>query len=337
MVATMNASEPHTPVPDALDVVTIGRVGVDLYPEQVGVSLASVHSFSKSLGGSPTNVAVAAARLGLSSAVVTKVGDDGFGEFVRAALERFGVHAGFVSVDPTLRTPLVFCEMHPPERFPLLFYREPRAPDANLGFTDLPLEQIASARVFWTSGIGLSMEPSRSATLAAMEARGRGATTVHDLDYRPDLWSGLEEARHFAQEAIRRATVVVGNEDEIEMAIGEREPYAATQTLVDMGVKLAICKRGSDGVLGRTADGAAFEVPPVAVNVLNGLGAGDAFGGALCCGLVKGWDAERTLRYANAAGAFVAARMLCADEMPTLAEIEALLDEAGGVAAGQSA
>jgi 5-dehydro-2-deoxygluconokinase len=337
MVASMNASEPHPPVPDALDVVTIGRVGVDLYPEQVGVSLASVLSFSKSLGGSPTNVAVAAARLGLSAAVVTKVGDDGFGEFVRAALERFGVHAGFVSVDPTLRTPLVFCEMHPPERFPLLFYREPRAPDANLGFTDLPLEQIVGARLFWTSGTGLSMEPSRSTTLAALEARGRGVPTVHDLDYRPNLWSSLEEARRLAQEAIRRVTVVVGNEDEIEMAIGEREPYAATQTLIDMGVELAICKRGGEGVVARTADGSVFEVPPLTVNVVNGLGAGDAFGGALCCGLVNGWDPERTLRYANAAGAFVAARMLCADEMPKLEEIEALLDEAGGFAAGRPA
>jgi 5-dehydro-2-deoxygluconokinase len=321
----------------SFDVVTIGRVGVDLYPEQVGATLPEVASFSKSLGGSPTNVAVAAARLGASAAVVTKVGDDPFGEYVRQAIEGFGVHAGFVGVDPELRTPLVFCEIHPPENFPLLFYREPRAPDANVGFGDLPLDEIVAARLFWTTGVGLSMEPSASATLAAMEKRAAAAgdgprpITVHDLDYRPGLWGSLEQARALAQEAIRHATVVVGNEEEIFMAIGLEDPYEATQALVDMGVELVICKRGGEGVIARTADGDVIEVAPIRVDVLNGLGAGDAFGGSLSYGLINGWDPERILRYANAAGAFVAARMLCADEMPTLSEVEQLLEQAAAV------
>ena len=160
---------------DPLDLLTMGRVGVDLYPEQVGVGLADVRTFAKSLGGSATNVAVAAARLGNRAAVITKVGDDPFGTYVRRALREFGVDDGFVGTHPTLRTPLVFCELHPPDDFPLLFYREPRAPDITLSADELDLDAIRAARVFWTTGTGLSAEPSRTATLAALRARAPGS------------------------------------------------------------------------------------------------------------------------------------------------------------------
>src|SRR5215208_215436 len=173
---------------EAFDVITMGRVGVDLYPEQSGVSLAEVQSFRKSLGGSPVNVAVAAARLGASRvAAITKVGDDPFGPYIRAAMEQFGVDTRWVGTDPDLRTPVVFCEIHPPDSFPLLFYREPKAPDMNISVEDLDLEAIAAAPLFWMTGTGLSDEPSRPATLAAMEQRPTGIT-VFDLDYRPMLW-----------------------------------------------------------------------------------------------------------------------------------------------------
>src|ERR671926_924005 len=154
-----------------LEIITMGRVSVDLYPEQIGVPLAEVRTFAKSLGGSPTNVAVAAARLGLRAAVVTKVGDDPFGPYVRAALRRFGVDDRWVGTHPTLRTPVVFCEIFPPDDFPLLFYREPTAPDMTLTPQELDLEAIRAARVFWTTGTGLAAEPSRSATLTALAAR----------------------------------------------------------------------------------------------------------------------------------------------------------------------
>src|SRR3954452_8781002 len=153
------------------DLITMGRVGVDLYPEQIGVGLADVRTFAKFLGGSATNVAVAAARLGARSAVITKVGDDPFGPYVRGALKRFGVDPRWVGTHPTLRTPVVFCEIHPPDHFPLLFYREPTAPDMTIEPDELDLEAIAAARVFWTTGTGLSAEPSRAATLAALAAR----------------------------------------------------------------------------------------------------------------------------------------------------------------------
>ena len=307
-----------------LEIITMGRVSVDLYPEQIGVPLAEVTTFAKSLGGSATNVAVAAARLGRPSAVITKVGDDGFGPYIRAALEEFGVDARWVGTDPELRTPLAFCEIHPPDDFPLLFYREPKAPDMNLTVEDLDFDAISAAPLFWMTGTGLSDEPSRTATLAALEHRPSGIT-VFDLDYRPTLWGSEEEAAHCYREALRHATVAVGNQTEVGVAVGTGDPFEASQALLDLGIELAIVKRGPDGVLARTKDGVA-EAPPIQVEVVNGLGAGDAFGGALCHALLSGWDAERTIRYANAAGAIVASRLACADDMPTREEVEKLLE-----------
>jgi 5-dehydro-2-deoxygluconokinase len=308
------------------DVITMGRVGVDLYPEQIGVRLADVRTFAKSLGGSATNVAVAAARLGARAAVVTKVGDDPFGPYVRRALEGFGVDPRFVGTHPTLRTPVVFCEIFPPDDFPLLFYREPKAPDMTIEPGELELDAIRAARILWVTVTGLSQEPSRSATLAALEARARSGLTVLDLDYRPTLWSSREEARARVQEALEHVTVAVGNQDECEIAVGVRDPREAASALRGRGIHLAIVKQGPKGVLAVGAD-TSVEVPPVPVEVVNGLGAGDAFGGALCHGLLAGWDLERTMRFCNAAGALVASRLACADAMPSEDEVDALLGE----------
>jgi len=310
----------------SLDLLTMGRVGVDLYPEQIGVRLPDVQTFAKSLGGTATNVAVAAARLGASAAVVTKVGDDPFGAYVRQALEGFGVDTRYVSTHATLRTPVVFCEIFPPDDFPLLFYRAPKAPDMELDHDDLDHDAIRAARIFWVTGTGLSDEPSRSATLAALEARGKAGITVLDLDYRPMFWASREAARAAMQEALPHVTVAIGNQDECDTAVGEREPRAAAAALRAFGVDLAVVKQGPRGVLAVDGD-TAVEVPPVPVEVVNGLGAGDAFGGALCHGLLAGWDLERTMRFCNAAGALVASRLACADAMPSEAEVDALLTE----------
>jgi 5-dehydro-2-deoxygluconokinase len=252
--------------------------------------------------------------------VITKVGDDPFGPYVRDALRGFGVDDRFVGTHPSLRTPVVFCEIHPPDHFPLLFYREPQAPDMTLTEAELDLDAIRAARVFWTTGTGLSAEPSRSATLAALAARS-GGITVHDLDHRPMFWSDESEAGRHARAALKHATVAVGNQDEVAVAVRTRDPYAASAHLLELGVEIAIVKRGPEGVLARTAD-ELVEVPPVPVEVVCGLGAGDAFGGALVHGLLSGWPLERTIRLANAAGAHVAARLACADAMPTLDDIE---------------
>jgi 5-dehydro-2-deoxygluconokinase len=305
--------------------MTVGRVSVDLYPEQIGVPLADVLTFRKMLGGSPTNVAVAAARLGRRAAVVTKVGHDPFGTYVRRALADFGVDSSRVGTHPTLRTPLAFCEVFPPDRFPLLFYRAPKAPDLDLEAADLDADEASGVGLLWTTGTGGSAEPSRSTTLAALARRERRAITVHDLDYRAAFWHSAEEAARWNREALSLATVAVGNVEEVTITLGRELPAEqAARAVLDLGPELAIVKRGGKGVLAATR-AQVVVVPAVQIEVLNGLGAGDAFGGALCHGLLAGWPLERTLRFANAAGALVASRLGCADDMPTLDEVEELL------------
>jgi 5-dehydro-2-deoxygluconokinase len=312
------------------ELITTGRVGVDLYPQQIGVSLADVQTFAKSLGGSPTNVAVQAARLGTRAAVVTKVGDDPFGPFVRAALGRFDVDARWVGTDPTLRTPIVFCEVHPPDHFPLLFYREPKAPDMNLTLADFDRDEVRRASLFWITGTGLSDEPSRGTLLELIEDRSTVGSpptrppTVLDLDYRPMFWSSPEQAGGWLRRALEHATVAVGNQDEVQVAVGERDPLKASAALLELGVELAIVKRGGNGVLARTRS-RVIELEPIRLTVVNGLGAGDAFGGALAHALIHGWELERALELANAAGALAASRLACADDFGTAQELEALI------------
>jgi 5-dehydro-2-deoxygluconokinase len=302
------------------DLITLGRIGIDLYPEQSRTPLRDVTTFRKMLGGSPTNVAVAAARLGLRTAVVTKVGDDGFGEAARAAVERFGVDPAFIRTHPTLRTPLAFCEIYPPDHFPLLFYRAPMAPDLTLEADELPAHELAAARALWVTGTGLSREPSLSTTLAALRLRPAGALTVLDLDHRPELWDDVADAGPRARAALEHCTVAVGNLAEVATVVADRHPEAAARSLLDLGLQLAVVKMGPDGVLAATAD-EVVHVAPRPVEVVNGLGAGDAFGGALVYGLLQGWEPARAVRLANAAGAYVASKLACADDMPTLDQL----------------
>ncbi|MDX3619776.1 5-dehydro-2-deoxygluconokinase [Streptomyces europaeiscabiei] len=307
------------------DLITMGRIGIDLYPLQTGVPLARVESFGKFLGGSAANVAVAAARLGNTTAVITRTGDDPFGTFLHEALKEFGVDDRFVAPVAEYPTPVTFCEIFPPDDFPLYFYRRPKAPDLEIRTDELDCFALRAARIFWITGTGLSEEPSRSATLAALKARGRSGITVFDLDWRPMFWTDPEAARPYYAEALRHATVAVGNLDECEVATGVREPRACAEALLEAGVELAVVKQGPKGVLAIHRDGTVAEVPPVPVEVVNGLGAGDAFGGSLCHGLLRGWDLERIMRHANAAGAIVASRLACSSAMPTQEEVEELL------------
>ncbi|MEU3345389.1 5-dehydro-2-deoxygluconokinase [Streptomyces sp. NPDC006700] len=317
----------------SFDLITMGRIGVDLYPLQSGVPLARVETFGKFLGGSAANVAVAAARLGRSSAVITRTGDDPFGAYLHEALKGFGVDDRWVTPVAAYPTPVTFCEIFPPDDFPLYFYRRPKAPDLEIHTGELDLAAIRAARIFWITGTGLSEEPSRSATLAALAARDKAGTTVFDLDWRPALWNDTVrpdpvQARRYYAEALRHATVAVGNVDECEIATGVREPEACAEALLAAGVELAVVKQGPKGVLAVHRDGSRAEVPPVPVEVVNGLGAGDAFGGSLCHGLLSGWDLTTTVRHANAAGALVASRLACSSAMPTRAEVDDFLARA---------
>jgi 5-dehydro-2-deoxygluconokinase len=307
-----------------LDVLTIGRSGVDLYPLLDNVPLEDVETFGRFLGGSATNVAVAAARHGRDAAIITRTGEDPFGRFVRRELQRLGVDNRFVGAVPGLNTPITFCEIFPPDDFPLYFYRQPIAPDLVIRSSELDLAAIGDARIYWATVTGLSQEPSRSAHFAAWEARGRTPLTVLDLDYRPMFWSDAAAAREQVSRALDRVTVAVGNREECEIAVGETDPDRAADALLDRGLELAIVKQGPRGVLAKTRS-ETVEVPPFPVQVVNGLGAGDGFGGALCHGLLAGWPLERILRFANVAGAIVASRRECSTAMPTTAEVEALL------------
>ncbi|MFD8828569.1 PfkB family carbohydrate kinase, partial [Streptomyces sp. NPDC059605] len=281
-------------MPEPYDVITMGRIGVDLYPLQTGLSLAEVDTFGKFLGGSPTNVAVAAARLGRRTAVVTRTGRDAFGEYLHRQLREFGVDDRWVTPVDAYPTPITFCEIFPPDDFPLHFYRRPKAPDLEIHPGELDLGAIRSARVFWMTGTGLCAEPSRAATLAALRARDRSGTTVFDLDWRPMFWDEAEEDTAEADavvgeavegdatardpgpaprsvpaarycEALAHATVAVGNLDECEIATGEREPRAAARALIDAGVELAVVKKGPGGVLAVHRDGTVADVPPLPV------------------------------------------------------------------------
>lgn len=310
----------------AFDVLAIGRCGVDLYPLQVGVGLADVTAFGKFLGGSAANVAVAAAQLGLSTALVSGVGNDPFGTFVRRTLGELGVDARFVGTDDNLATPITFCEIFAPDRFPIYFYRQPSAPDLQVRADELDYDAVRSAALLWSTATGLCEEPSRAAHFAAWEARARAPLTVLDLDYRPMFWASSEAARSQIRAALDHVTVAVGNREECEIAVGETDPDRAADALLACGVELAIVKMGPAGVLAKTAH-ESVTVAPNMVDVVNGLGAGDAFGGSLCNGLLAGWPLEKTVRYANAAGAIVASRLECSTAMPTSAEVAALAEQ----------
>ncbi len=321
----------------APEVLTVGRVGVDLYPsvdghpEHLGAPLTAVRTFDRFLGGTATNVAVAAARLGHRSSVLTKVGADAFGDYVRTALAGFGVDPRFVGTEPGLLTPVVFCALAPPEDPPLLFYRLPVAPDLTITADDVPWDTVAEVPLLWVTGTGASVDPARSTQHAMLEHREQARAadpprprwTVLDLDWRPMFWPSPQEATREYARMLDHVDVAVGNRDEVEVAVGTRDPEEAARRLLDRGLRLVLVKKGGDGVLVASPDGMET-VPPRRVDVVNGLGAGDAFGGALCHGLLAGWDHARTARLANAAGALVASRLACSDAMPTLAELEVL-------------
>ncbi len=316
-----------------LDLLALGRISVDLYAQEPGASFLQPQTFVKSIGGSPTNVAVAAARLGLRSAVVTAVGADPLGEYTLARLAALGVDTRYVAVREGGRTPVVLVALEDPAEPTITFLREPDAPDTTIEVDAVEADTVASARVLWTSGATLAAGPTARTAMRWLEQRERRPHTVLDLDLRPSLWPDPAQATAAAARAIELSSVVIGNRTECAMALGAVEPDAAADALLARGVSLAVVKMGADGVLLATADERVV-IDPVPVTPRCGSGAGDAFGGALATGLVSGWSLARTGRLANAAGALVTSRLTCADAMPTLAELEAFVDAAERTPAG---
>lgn len=308
----------------AFEVITMGRLGVDLYPLESGVALGDVTKFGRFLGGSAANVAVASARHGRRTALISRTGADEFGRYLREELERLGVSSRYVSPVPDLPTPITFCEIHPPDHFPITFYRYPKAPDMEIRPEELDEGAITEAGLFWVTATGLSAEPSRSAHEDALRLRGGREHTVLDLDYREAFWDSPESARRQIAEVIDQVTIVVGNVTECQVAVGESDPVRIGEALLERGPRIAIVKLGPEGVMGFD-DAGVVSVPAVDVDVVNGLGAGDAFGGALCHGLLSGWSLQRTLEFANTAGAIVAGRLECSTAMPYTDEVLAAM------------
>ena len=310
----------------AFDVLTIGRVGIDLYPLQSNVSLDKVEAFKKGIGGSPTNVAIAAARHGLRAAVITRTGIDPFGQFIKDELTRLGVSDEFVFGVKGLNTPVVFAEIFPPDSFPLYYYREPIAPDLIIEPQELDLEAIKRAKIYWSTLTGLSEEPSRSAHHAAWNARAAGALTVLDLDYRPTLWESPDAASAQISKALEKVSIVIGNLEECKLATSESDPDRVANALLSKGADIAVVKMGPKGVLAKSHNETVIKLPHP-IKVLNGLGAGDSFGGAFCYGLLEGWDLDQVITFANMAGAINASRSDCSTAMPTTQEVVSALKQ----------
>jgi 5-dehydro-2-deoxygluconokinase len=292
-----------------LEAVVMGRVGVDLYPNELETPLRAVRTFTRFVGGFAGNVATGLARLGVRTAIVSRVGDDGHGEFVRDFLAGEGVDVRFLAVDPHWLTPPTFCEVWPPDRFPITFYRRPTAPDWQLSPEDFDAEEVAGAPLLYATGTGLAQSPSRETTLEALHSH-RG-TAVFDLDWRPALWRDPGEYRSLAAEAIAAAELVIGNEDEVEAAGAEE-------------ARPLVIKRGERGATVLAHDDET-DVPGFPVDVVNGLGAGDAFAAAVGHALLRGFPLVEGVRRGNMAGALVASQLACSEAMPRLVELEAAL------------
>lgn len=312
---------------DGIEAVVMGRVGADLYPApgELRKPLSEIEHYDRFVGGFAGNVATGLARLGVRAAIASRVGDDGHGQFIRSFLEKEGVDVTWLATDPELRTALAFCEVWPPDRFPITFYRTPTCPDWRLAREDLDLERLAGAPLLYATGTGLARSPSRETTLEALSAhRGR---TVFDLDHRPMLWAAEGDYRVYAGLACRLADVVIGNLEELQAATGRRDERDAVEEIHALGPTLVVAKRGGGGVAVYEG-GRATEVPGIPVEVVNGLGAGDAFAAAFGYGLLRGRGPVEAARLGNAAGAIVAAQIPCSAAMPRLQAIEDLLREA---------
>lgn len=312
---------------ETVDVLSVGRISVDLYSMEPNVGFDGQQNFQKSVGGSPTNVAVAAAQLGLRVALATKVGGDAFGEYVKTRLAEWGVDTTFVDTVKDAQTPLAFAALTPPESPTVIFYRGPAAPDTTLTTADVPADVVKGSRILWISQASLAQGSTAATCLDWMSLRSRDTHTILDLDYRPTLWASPADARAMATRAISLATVVVGNREESAIAVGTDVPDEAADALLAAGVQLAIIKLGAEGVLLATAT-ERLRIPSLPIEVVCGLGAGDAFGGSLCYGLLHEWGLDRIGRFASAAGALVSTRLTCADAMPTVNELADMMGEA---------
>ena len=298
----------------------MGRLSADIYPTTLRTPLREQRNFTRYVGGFAGNVSTGLARLRVATAIVSKVGNDGHGEFIRDFLSREGVDVRWLGIDHSLNTPVVFCEIWPPDRFPLLFYRTPTCPDWELTTDDFDLNAVADVSVLLVSGTGLARANSRAAHEAALQRHRH--TAIFDLDYRPSFWSTPAAYQEAVQGVLPLADIVVGNEDEVRAATGATDPREGIKTLRAVGPRILVLKRGGEGAV-LFDNERVLAVPPVKMDVVNGLGAGDAFLAALAHGVLRGLDLGIAVRRANWAGAFVASQIPCSEAMPFLKDLDA--------------
>ena len=306
-----------------VDAFVLGRVLADLYPLQSETLLEDVRTFERFVGGYGGNVGIGLARLGVRTAVLSGVGDDGHGRFIRKTLAAEGVETRWLVTNAVHRTALAFAELWPPDRFPLLAYRFPTCPDMELRPADLPWPELVAAALVYVSGTTLAQDPSRTTAMSVLAGRaGAGAgdrTTILDLDWRPGYWSRPEDYPTWMRVATGHADTLIGSEAEFEAAgLTTHEALAA-------GVRRIYLKRGPAGAAIVTAEG-RLDVAGARVPVVNGLGAGDAFAAAVGWSLLRGDPPQRQIHLGNAAGAVVASRLACSAAMPSPDEVLALAD-----------
>lgn len=329
------------------DVVTLGRSSIDLYSNDSGAPFPEITSFGAFVGGCPTNIAVGTRRLGLRVALVTGVGDDPVGAFVLRFLRNEGVETAHVLEKKGMRTAAVLLGIEPPDKFPLVFYRE-RPPDLEITIDDVLAAPVAETHVLVVTGTGLSRDPSRSATLFAMEqARAHGAKVVLDLDFRADQWHDARAFGVTVRSALSLVDIALGTEAEVKASqLGGRADVAvgagmsspevagdldrAIAAILAAGPETLVLKRGAFGATIHVRDEAPEVVAPFPVDVVNVLGAGDAFASGFLYGLVRGWTSTKAARMGNATGAIVVGRQSCANAMPTEAEALAFVADRGG-------
>jgi 5-dehydro-2-deoxygluconokinase len=310
-----------------VDAVVLGRIGYDLYALEHHRPLPEVERFERKLGGSSANMAVGLARLGLRVGMVSALGDDALADYLLGFLRAEGVETTHVRRVAGYNTSLCLTEVSPPDRFPQVFYRR-EAADTRVSVGPRELDYARSARLFVTNGTSLAAEPSRQATLDTLAAaRAAGARTVLDVDYRASSWPSPAEAGRQARRALPSVAVVVGNEDELELLTGERDPARQVRAVLDGGVSLLVRKLGARGVEAHSAEGSSFS-PPIAVEVVSTIGAGDGFAAGFLYALFRGKPLPECLRTGNAAAAVVVSRVGCSDAMPYEREIESLLARA---------
>ena len=311
------------------DVLTMGRSCIDLYAHQIGVPITEVTSFDAYVGGCPTNISVGTRRLGLRSALLTALGDDQVGDFVLAFLDREGVETRYIPRKPGKRTSAVIMAIQPPDRFPLTFYREGCA-DRELTTADVDASPIDRSAIVLVTGTGLSHDPGRTATFHAAErAAAQGAQLFVDVDYRPDQWPSRAAFSSSMQQLLRKAALVIGTEEEIAAAADADDVERAIGIVERATSAPVVIKRGARGAT-LVRNGTRTDIAPFRIEVLNVLGAGDAFASGLIAGIRRGWPLERAIRMGNATGAIVVTRHGCANFMPTDAEVEAFVNERGG-------